>query len=219
MVQIRRSPHDGSLFSRAWNAGKRAVDSFSGRQFVEIERLAMGGPHVMFYYEHRNGKQIWFDTFEELLEYTDNMNHTLRHRLEEIAMKSVQVLAIKNKQYGESWCKRGGQQAFAVIVRKWDRIEAILQQMENGYDIFEAWNKNPGDVRDDIRDLRDYLFLLEEYMTRDERESDSADEVANQIHMDKLKMLVCNSCHWPVDQCVCNMIDSDKPNRGYVDQD
>lgn len=90
----------------------------------------------------------------------------MRHRLEEMAIKSVHQLVHKNKQYGESWCKRGGEQAFAVIARKWDRLEAILEQMDNGYNIFEAWEKNPGNIRDDIRDLRDYLFLLEEFCTR-----------------------------------------------------
>ena len=92
---------------------------------------------------------------------------TMRHRLEEIAMGDAREVAAKNQSYGESWCRRGGQQAFAVIWRKADRIEAILEQMSNGYDIFEAWSKNPGDVVDDLRDLRRYLLLLEEYCTRE----------------------------------------------------
>lgn len=91
---------------------------------------------------------------------------TMIDRLKSIANQDAVVVAAKNKQYGESWCRRGGQQAFAVIWRKADRIESILTQMNNGYDIFEAWRKNPGNVRDDIQDLRQYFLLLEEYLTR-----------------------------------------------------
>jgi hypothetical protein len=86
--------------------------------------------------------------------------------LHDLAHDDASIVYDKNIQYGESWCKRGGQQAFAVIWRKVDRIESIMSQMANGYDIFEAWDKNPGDVRDDIRDLRQYLLLLEERMIR-----------------------------------------------------
>jgi len=96
------------------------------------------------------------------------MESTLRQRLEEIAMSDCSFVARKNLEYGESWAKRGGQQAFAVIWRKADRVEAILEQMDNGYDIFEAWERNPGNVIDDIRDLRQYLLLLEEKMRREE---------------------------------------------------
>jgi len=84
----------------------------------------------------------------------------------QIADHDAKTVYKKNQEYGDSWCKRGGPQAFSVIWRKVDRIESILKQMDNGYDIFEAWDVNPGDVRDDIRDLRAYLLLLEEYMIR-----------------------------------------------------
>lgn len=94
----------------------------------------------------------------------------MKNRLENIAMRSVKILFMKDYEYGSSWRRRGGQQAFAVIARKWDRLESILQKMENGYDIFEAWDRNPGNIQDDIRDLRDYLFLLEEYLTRASRD-------------------------------------------------
>lgn len=93
---------------------------------------------------------------------------TLMPRLLTIARRDAEYVAKRNAEYGESWCKRGGQQAFAVIWRKVDRIESIMQKMGNGYDIFAAWEQNPGDVRDDIRDLRQYLLLLEEYLEREE---------------------------------------------------
>lgn len=94
-------------------------------------------------------------------------------RIRRITHGMADKLHRKNEQYGESWCKRGGQQAFAVIWRKADRIESILAKMDNGYDIFAAWEENPGDIQDDIRDLRDYLLLLEEYMTRPKIEGSS----------------------------------------------
>ena len=95
-------------------------------------------------------------------------------RLQKIAEIDAFVVAKRNSEYGESWCKRGGQQAFAVIWRKVDRIESILEKEAMGYDIFQAWIKNPGNVRDDIQDLRQYLLLLEEFLTRPEPPPKSA---------------------------------------------
>lgn len=88
-------------------------------------------------------------------------------RLRVIALHDAETVAEKNAQYGESWCRRGGHQAFAVIWRKADRVDSIMSKMANGYDIFAAWRENPGNIIDDFRDLRTYLMLLEEYMTRD----------------------------------------------------
>lgn len=94
--------------------------------------------------------------------------NSMKDRLESLAIEDARTVMRVNQLYGESWCQRGGQQAFAVIWRKPDRIESILKMMGNGYDIFAAWAQNPGDVRDDLRDLRRYLLLLEEYCTRGE---------------------------------------------------
>jgi len=96
----------------------------------------------------------------------ETVSTTMDERLENLAVQDARVVTRKNKEYGESWCKRGGQQAFAVIWRKADRIEAILEQQDNGYDIFSAWGNNPANIIDDIRDLRQYLLLLEERCTR-----------------------------------------------------
>jgi hypothetical protein len=81
-----------------------------------------------------------------------------------IADQDAKEVYKKNQEYGDSWCKRGGEQAFAVIWRKVDRIDSIA--LKNGYDIFKLWEENPSDIRDDIRDLRRYLLLLEEYQIR-----------------------------------------------------
>ena len=83
----------------------------------------------------------------------------------DLGRHDAETLIRKNAEYGESWCKRGGEQAFAVIWRKVDRIENIAQR-QGHYDIFKLWVDNPGDIRDDIRDLRQYLLLLEERMIR-----------------------------------------------------
>lgn len=98
------------------------------------------------------------------------MNVTMKSALESLAIADVREVMLKNQQYGESWCRRGGGQAFAVIWRKVDRIESILK-LHHGdtYDLFSAWAQNPGDIRDDIRDLRRYLLLLEEYCERPNR--------------------------------------------------
>ena len=70
------------------------------------------------------------------------------------------------KNYGNSWKQRGGQGAFMMLARKWDRLE--LQSSDSEYDIFKAVLKDARaeGVIDDIRDLRRYLLLVEAEVIR-----------------------------------------------------
>jgi hypothetical protein len=79
----------------------------------------------------------------------------------EICAEDSRSLAIKDREYGSSWKKRGGVGAFMMLARKWDRIENAVQH--GNWDIFgimEADNREEG-ILDDIRDLRRYLLLVE----------------------------------------------------------
>jgi hypothetical protein len=79
----------------------------------------------------------------------------------EIAQWDVITLQCKDREYGGSWCKRGGVGAAMMIARKWDRLETQIQKF--GWDIFAAAaaDKRPEGIVDDIRDLRAYLLLVE----------------------------------------------------------
>lgn len=86
-------------------------------------------------------------------------------KIEDIALTDVETLKQKGISYGDSWKKRGGVGAYMVgFARKVDRIENIVKQ--HGYDIFKAGEVNTGDIMDDIRDLRAYLLLIEEEVSR-----------------------------------------------------
>ena len=79
----------------------------------------------------------------------------------EIAQRDVITLQRKDREYGGSWCKRGGIGAAMMLLRKVDRIENQIQKF--GWDIFAAAaaDKRPEGIVDDIRDLRAYLLLVE----------------------------------------------------------
>lgn len=86
--------------------------------------------------------------------------------VDKIAKSDIVCLHEAEKNYGNSWKQRGGQGAFMMLARKWDRLE--LQSSDSEYDIFKAVLK---DVRaegviDDIRDLRRYLLLVEAEVIR-----------------------------------------------------
>lgn len=84
--------------------------------------------------------------------------------LYDIGRSDADTLIRKNAEYGNSWANRGGQGAFFVTARKWDRIENQVKSL--GYDIFKALKedrRNDGLI-DDIRDLRAYLMLIEAEM-------------------------------------------------------
>lgn len=83
----------------------------------------------------------------------------------EVAVRDAQELREKNAAYGESWKRRGGAGAFMMLARKWDRLDNILAPT-NGGSHMSLLKKNPGDVLDDIGDLRRYLLLVEDEVLR-----------------------------------------------------
>jgi hypothetical protein len=84
----------------------------------------------------------------------------------DVAMRDVEELQVKNANYGESWKRRGGVGAFMMLARKWDRIDNILGHTGGGATLQHLINQNPGDVLDDIGDLRRYLLLVEDEAAR-----------------------------------------------------
>lgn len=97
---------------------------------------------------------------------TENYDH-----IQKLALEDVEVLMRKGAQYGSSWRQRGGIGAFMMLARKWDRVEK--QVSENNYDIFAALTHDDkiDGLRDDIADLRRYLFLVESFIFSPQTES------------------------------------------------
>tara|TARA_R100001244_G_scaffold111943_1_gene82793 strand:- start:130 stop:468 length:339 start_codon:yes stop_codon:yes gene_type:complete len=90
------------------------------------------------------------------------------HRITHLVQKDVEKLKEAEKTYGASWHKRGGIGAFMMLARKWDRIEN--QTAEFNYDVFKtiANDRSDSGILDDIRDLRRYLLLVEDYCAKKE---------------------------------------------------
>ena len=84
--------------------------------------------------------------------------------MRDIAQLDLQALKKAEESYGNSWRRRGGVGAFMMLARKFDRIEH--QAEKHGWDIFEAGEVYKGEagLLDDIRDLRRYLILVEEFI-------------------------------------------------------
>ena len=98
------------------------------------------------------------------------------------ANRDVQVLLEKEQDYKGSWKKRGGCGAYMMLARKWDRLEAIMER--SNWDIFTVWENDPRleGIRDDIRDLRRYLLLVEAEMeARQMAKDQSSNVVGNSI--------------------------------------
>lgn len=79
-----------------------------------------------------------------------------------IALEDLLTTIHKNAEYGASWKKRGGQGAFMMLARKWDRLEEMCKR--EGYDIFSAIKKSSSSSEaliDTIADLRNYLTLVQ----------------------------------------------------------
>lgn len=76
-----------------------------------------------------------------------------------------------NKDYGDSWRRRGGVGAFMMLARKWDRIETQLKNNPPQWDVLQQLeiDDRPEGLIDDIRDLRRYLMLVEAHHLRNSR--------------------------------------------------
>jgi len=81
-----------------------------------------------------------------------------------IAQKDLEALSRAQSSYGDSWRRRGGIGAFMMLARKFDRIEH--QSEKHGWNVFEAGEVYKGEagLLDDIRDLRRYLLLVEDFI-------------------------------------------------------
>lgn len=75
--------------------------------------------------------------------------------------RDVSKLVEAEKSYGHSWISRGLRGAYFVMVRKIDRFENQMRQAN--FDLPAALRMFPGKdgILDDIRDLRQYLLLIE----------------------------------------------------------
>ena len=85
-------------------------------------------------------------------------------KMKDVAQNDLEALKKAETSYGDSWRRRGGVGAFMMLARKFDRIEH--QSQKHRWDIFEAGEVYKGEagLLDDIRDLRRYLLLVEEYI-------------------------------------------------------
>jgi hypothetical protein len=77
--------------------------------------------------------------------------------------QDIEQLRRKDAEYGGSWCKRGGQGAFFMLARKWDRIEIQMNAAKGLRRALENDNRQEG-ILDDIGDLRRYLLLVLAYL-------------------------------------------------------
>jgi hypothetical protein len=87
-------------------------------------------------------------------------------QLECVTRNDLALLRHKEATYRGSWKRRGGVGAMMMLARKWDRLEAMVQ--DHGWDIFAAIGTDlmgaDGTTLAEIRDLRTYLILVEAEM-------------------------------------------------------
>lgn len=91
-----------------------------------------------------------------------------REKLGAVMANDYQHVMEKDRNYNGSWKRRGGANAFFMLARKWDRLEAMLGDggLAGHHDIFRAIaeDRRAEGLLHDIRDLRTYLALVEAEM-------------------------------------------------------
>lgn len=106
-------------------------------------------------------------------------DENVKRIIAEVLEEGMKILREKDREYGASWKRRGGIGAYMMLARKWDRLENALEPNvgdqtccnlgENQglaispFDIIRAGvlDSRPEGIIDDIRDLRNYLLLVE----------------------------------------------------------
>lgn len=114
-----------------------------------------------------------------------------------VSSNDVSCLIDAERSYGDSWKRRGGVDSFAMLGRKWERIETALACQRTSisesapFDIFEHIAASPeaGGLIDDVRDLRRYLMIIEAE-ARKRADEDVADSGSGYLdELDKLSRL------------------------------
>lgn len=123
----------------------------------------------------------YWDVALRLGDYLKLLTGTGAETFLELAYRTAQedqtTLIGKGMHYGDSWKRRGGVGAFMMLARKWDRLDNLLSISGSGPQLYAALQRNPGNVQDDVHDLRRYLLLVEdEALERSERLDKSAAE-------------------------------------------
>lgn len=116
----------------------------------------------------------YWDVALRLGDYLGLLTGTSAERMLELGQRTAQedqtTLIGKGMHYGDSWKRRGGVGAFMMLARKWDRLDNLLSTAGSGPQLHAALQRNPGQVQDDVHDLRRYLLLVEdEAMERNDR--------------------------------------------------
>lgn len=104
---------------------------------------------------------LWISAENEVRKENIEVNRPMAVAMLETVLKwDIDQILIKDREYGGSWKTRGGQGAFMMLARKWDRIEQ--QVIRNNHDFYEALRKDQRSegLLDDIGDLRRYLLLV-----------------------------------------------------------
>lgn len=125
----------------------------------------------------------------------EGIPHTDFSRMREIANELIDTCVKKDREYSNSWCRRGGVGAFFTVWRKADRMEAQLKK--NGYNIFDVTGDPSAteSLDETIKDFVAYLLLV--------LEKRDAVRWASRVAANQL----------PVSE------DEDEPTLGYVNQD
>lgn len=108
----------------------------------------------------------YWDAALRLGDYLRLLNTSEIEPLLEMARHTAQedqtTLIGKGLHYGDSWKRRGGVGAFMMLARKWDRLDNLLSMAGSGPQLYTTLQHNPGQVQDDVHDLRRYLLLVED---------------------------------------------------------
>lgn len=100
-----------------------------------------------------------------------------RDIIQHVSRDDVSRLLAKDREYGASWKRRGGVGAYMMMIRKIDRVMAIIPEPDghpkHGFDVFAMLvDESVGgseQLLDTMRDLRGYLTLIEaEHRVRQE---------------------------------------------------
>lgn len=107
-----------------------------------------------------------YDVFNEddlISVFCDTLLRLLYQMTDVTSKHDENIVRRKDEEYGGSWQKRGGQGAFMMLCRKYDRIVHQVSLCEN--DFVKATSRDDRDegIADDFSDLRCYLLLVASY--------------------------------------------------------
>lgn len=125
--------------------------------------------------------------------------------LTRIALDRIEVCKKKNKEYGDSWCKRLGPGAFFTTTRKIDRLE--VQAKQRNFDLFDVTEdpESTESLDETLLDAVAYFLLI---LEKRQAKRKCIDDMNKRKERGLTHLMTAGDAQWPTPEELQKLLDA-----------